>query len=121
LYLKHLCHHLLLSQKWINHHHAGINNIFKENGRDVLHLPLCYHCLNAIEVVWGDIKNRVAQECMSVNLKEMQTFCKKVFAEYTKGKCQNCCSHMKKTDEESWKRDGLMDEAISSMITHLRE
>jgi hypothetical protein len=28
-------------------------------------------------LIWGEIKNRVAQECMALNLKEMQTFCKK--------------------------------------------
>jgi hypothetical protein len=27
-------------------------------------------------------------------------FCVKVFAEYTKEKCQNCCSHVKKLEEE---------------------
>jgi hypothetical protein len=39
---------------------------------------------------------------MSMNLKEKQMFCKKVFAEYTKEKWQNCCSHMKKTEKEYW-------------------
>jgi hypothetical protein len=31
----------------------------------------------------GD-KNRATQEYMSMNLKEMQMFCEKLFAEYTK-------------------------------------
>jgi hypothetical protein len=55
-----------------------------------------------MELVCGDIKNRVAQECMSVNLKEMQMFCKKVFGEYTKEKWQNCCSHEKRLQKEYW-------------------
>jgi hypothetical protein len=32
-----------------------------------------------MELVWGDIKNRVEQKCMSMNLKEMQMLCKKEF------------------------------------------
>jgi hypothetical protein len=59
---------------------------------------------------------------MSTNLKEMQTFCEKVFAEKThKKKWQNCCYHVKRLQEEYWQQNGLMDEAINSMIIHLRE
>jgi hypothetical protein len=42
-----------------------------------VHLPPCHPDLNPTELVCGDIKNRVAQECMSMNLKEIQTFAKK--------------------------------------------
>jgi transposase-like protein len=72
-------------------------------------------------LVLGDIKNRVAEECMSANVKEMQMFCEKVLAEYTKEKWQNCCFHMKKTEEEYWQQGGSMDEAVNSMIIHLGE
>jgi hypothetical protein len=47
-------------------------------------------------------------------------FCEKVFAEYTKEKWQICCSHVK-TEEEYWQQNGLMDEAINSMIIHFGE
>jgi transposase len=47
------------------------DDIIKENGRDALHLPPYHSDLNPMELVWEDIKNRVAQECMSTNLKEM--------------------------------------------------
>jgi hypothetical protein len=70
---------------------AGTDDIIKENGHDALHLPQYHPDFSPIELVWGDIKNRVAQECMSTNLKVMEMFCKKVFAEYTKEKWQNCC------------------------------
>jgi hypothetical protein len=70
---------------------AEIDDIIKDNGSDALHPDL-----NPTEFC-GDIKNRVAQECMSMNFKELQMICKKVFAEYSKEKWQNCCSHMKKT------------------------
>jgi transposase len=77
-----------------------MDNISKENERDALHLPPYHPDLNPIEFVCGDIKNRVAQECMSTNLKEIQMFCEKVFAEYIKEKCQNCCSLVKKLEKE---------------------
>jgi hypothetical protein len=70
-------------------------------------------------LVCGYIKNKLAQECLYKNLKKM-AFCKKLFAEYIK-KWQNCCSHGKKLEEEYWQQNGLMDEAINSMIVHLRE
>jgi hypothetical protein len=45
---------------------------------------------------------------------------KRVFAEHTKEKLQNCCSHVKKT-EKYWQRDGLMEEASDSMIIYIGE
>jgi hypothetical protein len=52
---------------------------------------------------------------MSSSLKEMQMFCGKIFAEYTKEKWQNCC-HVKKFEEEYLQRDGLMDESIDNIL-----
>jgi hypothetical protein len=51
----------------------------------------------------------------------MQTFCEQLFAECTKEKWQNCCSHVKQTKEEYWQRDGVVDEAIESVVIHLGE
>jgi hypothetical protein len=60
---------------------AGISSMAEENS---LYLPLYHSDLNPVRLFCGDIRNRVVQECRSVNLKEMQMFYKKVFAEYTK-------------------------------------
>jgi hypothetical protein len=61
-----------------------VDNIITENGHDALHLSLYHPILNPITLVWGDIKNSVAQRCMSPNLKEKQLLCGKVFAEHKK-------------------------------------
>jgi transposase len=39
---------------------AGIDDIIKENGHVALHLPLNNTDLNPIELVCGDIKNRIS-------------------------------------------------------------
>jgi transposase len=49
-----------------------MDNTIKQNGCDTLHLPPYNPNLKPIKLVWGDIKNRTVQECMSTNLKEMQ-------------------------------------------------
>jgi hypothetical protein len=97
-----------------------VDNIIKENRHDALHLPPYHPDLNRIRLVWGDINIRVAQECLSMNLKEKQVFCEKVFAEYMKEKWQNCCSHVNKIEEEYWQQDGLMDEHDYSVRRQLR-
>jgi transposase len=58
--------------------HYLVDDIFKENGHDALHLPLYHPDLNPIRLVWRDIKNRAAQERLSMNLKEEQTFCENI-------------------------------------------
>lgn len=45
--------------------------------------------------------------------------CEQVFADYLKGKWQNYCFHQKNMEEEYWKQEDLMDEAIDSMIFYL--
>jgi hypothetical protein len=59
---------------------GGIDDIIKGNGHIALHLPLNSTDSNPTEFVCEGIRNSIA----SKNLKEMQTFCKSVFAEYTK-------------------------------------
>jgi hypothetical protein len=38
--------------------------IVKENGCDALHLPPYHPDINHFEFVWGEITNRVTQECL---------------------------------------------------------
>jgi transposase len=66
-------------------------DIIKGNGHDTLNLPLYHPDLNPMELVWGVVKDKVAQECLSVNLKEKQVFGKSISAEYAKEKWHNCC------------------------------
>jgi hypothetical protein len=44
---------------------GGISDTVKENA---LHLPLYHLNLNSVRLVCGDIRSRVAQECMSTDL-----------------------------------------------------
>jgi hypothetical protein len=64
---------------------AGIDDIIKENGHVALRLAPNCTGLNPPELVCGDIRDRTA----ATNLKEMQTFCGKVFVEYTKENTKN--------------------------------
>jgi hypothetical protein len=45
-----------------------------------------------------------------LKFKEVQMFCKKVFAEYITEEWQNCCSHMKKLEDGYWQWVGSTDE-----------
>jgi hypothetical protein len=58
----------------------GINNVrslIKENGHDALHLTPYHPNWSPTELGWEDIKIRVAQKCMSTNMKKKQIFVKK--------------------------------------------
>jgi transposase len=67
---------------------AGIDDTTQENRCDSVQLPPYSLDLNPMELVCGDIRHKIAQVCKSVNLKELQVLCEKVFAEYIKGECQ---------------------------------
>jgi hypothetical protein len=53
--------------------------------------------LNPIDLVCGDIKNRIVQECVSVSLEEIKMFCEKLFAEYTRKIAKLVLPHEKVT------------------------
>lgn len=93
----------------------SVDKIITNAGHTVIRLPPYHADLNPIELVWGDIKGRVA-EAKSESLKEKQELCYKLFQEFTVEKWRKCCEHVYKVEEEYWKKDAIIDQTIDSFI-----
>ena len=72
-----------------------VQEITKKYGHEVLRLPP-YHCeLNAIELLWGDEKNYVAQENKSMTIEGVEKLFRKRRGEINKEICRNCIQHVR--------------------------
>ncbi|KAG8314610.1 hypothetical protein J6590_088933 [Homalodisca vitripennis] len=90
---------------------ADIQDWLTRQGR----LPPYHADLSPIELVWGDIKDRVAEpftECM----KEKKELCCKLFSEYPVAKWRKCCEHVYKIEDTYRQRECVIDEAVDRFI-----
>ncbi|KAF6201575.1 hypothetical protein GE061_003967 [Apolygus lucorum] len=66
-----------------------VDEIIRDAGHHTLHLPPYHPDLNPIELVWGDIKGKLARESVGTPLGQKEVYLKKLFSEYSKEKWVN--------------------------------
>lgn len=95
------------------------DKILREKGFTVLRLPP-YNCdLNPIELIWGILKQKVALNNVSgMTLPTLKVATMNAISEISQEQWVSACNHVKKLEEEYWRRDGLMDEEIDRLIIH---
>lgn len=99
----------------------AVDDILKKHGHTGLRLPPYHPDLNPIELVWGYVKGKVGRECLSNKLEDKKVFLQKCFDEYTQEMWQQCCSHVKKAEEEYVKNDSILDERRDEIIINIGE
>ena len=73
----------------------------------ILRLPP-YHCeLNPIELVWSSFKSRVAAKNTMQKLDFVQNLAHEVFHEMPTLFAKNCFQHVRKLEDQFWKKDSL--------------
>ena len=93
-----------------------VDDIVREHGHFPLRLPPYHPDLNPIELVWGDIKRQVAEQCLGSNLSEKEILARKLFEQYPREKWQKGCDHVKKIEDQYFERDCIMDETDRIVI-----
>jgi transposase len=106
---------MLLINQVIREPEYSIDTILRSAGHTVLRLPPYHPDLNLIELVWGDIKGRVA-ECLTDSLQTKRQFVENLFSEYSVEKWKKCCQHVKDIEEIYWLNDALMDETVDRLV-----
>lgn len=98
-----------------------IDELLKAHGRTVLRLPPYHPDLNPIELVWANIKNKIAQNYINSSLDEKIIILDKLFSEFTAKKWQRCNDHVQKNENDYWNRDSRFDNIIGSFIINLQD
>ena len=88
----------------------------RRNNKVVLRLPP-YHCeLNPIELIWAQIKNKVAKENRTFKLKEVNELLLQPIKDIKSSHWKICVEHIIKEEEKMCKLDGIMDTIIEPLI-----
>lgn len=93
-----------------------IDDLLKEHGHEVLRLPP-YHChLNPIELVWSQVKRKIAEKNVKSTPEEMIKKIEEVFASVTADDWKKYAGHVKRLEEEHKIKDRLLDDPIPFII-----
>ena len=93
-----------------------IDEIAKIFGHEVLRLPP-YHCeLDAIELVWADLKNFVPKENTTCNLETVEKLFRERRSVLTSEFCGTCVEHVKGTEGKYIETDRILDLKIAQLL-----
>ncbi|XP_053372912.1 uncharacterized protein LOC128546425 [Mercenaria mercenaria] len=77
-----------------------VDNILKSHGHDCIRLPPYHADLNAIELIWANLKRQVAVRNFKFNLKEVSSLVEEAFGQITPSDWKSCCEHVKRVEKE---------------------
>lgn len=93
-----------------------IDNLLPDHGYETLRLPP-YNCdLNPIEYVWNLVKQRVAEKNVDQLEKKIEDLTRAAIASITVEDWQKQINHVKKLENDYWKREVTNEEDIENFI-----
>lgn len=93
-----------------------IDNLLADHGHETLRLPP-YNCdLNPIEYVWNLVKQRVAEKNVDQLEKKIEDLTRAAIASITVEDWQKQINHVKKLENDYWKREVTNEEDIENFI-----
>ncbi|XP_068081808.1 uncharacterized protein [Anabrus simplex] len=98
-----------------------IDEMSRSHGHDVIRLPP-YMCeFNAIELAWSKAKRIVRESNVTgdISMAKLEAVTRTAISSITKADWEGYCSHVRNSEEEYWKNDGLMEDALEEFIISL--
>lgn len=84
-----------------------IDKYLEERGHVPLRLPPYHPQLNPIELIWAEMKKKVAEENTTFKLKDVKRHTTEALANISKTYWQKCEDHVKRIEKSYWENDGL--------------
>ena len=95
-----------------------IDKYLKEHGIIPLRLPPYHPQLNPIELIWAEMKKRVALANTTFKLKDIKKHTIHALSNISKEFWRKCEGHVRKIEEKHWTNDGLqMPQQPSAVIS----
>jgi transposase len=96
-----------------------IDELAKERGHKVIRQPP-YHChFNPIELIWANIKGKVASRNKTFTIKEVEKLTHDAVNEISIQDWANAVNHVGKIIQESWEKDVMVEESVDQLIISL--
>ncbi|XP_054281278.1 uncharacterized protein LOC128998948 [Macrosteles quadrilineatus] len=90
-----------------------------DSGHTVLRLPPYHPDLNAIELIWSQIKGYVAERNTQFNMNSIMRLVEAKVSEIGASEWEKCCSHVKSIEDQYFEREQLIDEFHDAVIVDL--
>lgn len=97
-----------------------LDELLKTHGHDVLRLPQYHAELNAIELIWANIKGKIAANNLSFKFKDVMKLTQDAIASVTVEDWARCCRHVVDVEHRFRKSSLAMERAIESFIVEVR-
>lgn len=96
-----------------------IDDILKSHEHDILRLPPYHPELNAIELIWADVKNWVAAHNVTFKFNEVERLTQQRFDMLTKDDWIKKCKNAQKFEKNFLSSQAPLDDAVDSFIINL--
>ena len=90
-----------------------------EKGIAVIRTPVAYCELNSMKLVWSKVKEYLRLHNTTFKLADLEKLVLPAFQSVSKDMWKNFCRHAKKQEDEFWKKDGFIEEAVDQFIVNL--
>uniref|UniRef100_A0A8D9E559 Tc1-like transposase DDE domain-containing protein n=1 Tax=Cacopsylla melanoneura TaxID=428564 RepID=A0A8D9E559_9HEMI len=96
-----------------------IDSILANAGHSALRLPPYHPDLNPIELVWSQLKGRVAKRNVNFSMSEVTKLVTEECNAITEEDWRSCCNHTRKIEEAYMEREPLLDVMSEEIVIHL--
>lgn len=96
-----------------------VDELLKQHGHDVLRLPPYHPELNAIELIWADVKNWVASNNVTFKIADVEVLARQKFQNITVEDWIKKCEHTKNYEKTFLGNQEHLENSIESFVVSL--
>ena len=93
-----------------------VDEILRTHGYVSLRLPPYHADLNAIELIWGDVKGYIARKNLSFKFSNVKLLIEEAFHQISSEKWFNCCAHVESIEAQYWSTDIAVENEIEICV-----
>lgn len=98
-----------------------IDELAKKYGHEIIRLPPYHPDLNPIELIWSQVKNKVATNNKDFKIKSVQKLFEETLPTITETDWQNAIKHVIGIEQSYWSKENIIDIDINQVIIKLME
>ena len=95
-----------------------VDEMAKEHGFEVLRSPIAHCELNPIELIWAQVKGRVARRNKTFRLQDEKRLVESL-AGVTPKNWRDAVTHVEKVEKDYWVADRLQEEVVEQIVINI--
>ena len=96
-----------------------VDEILRTHGHVSLRLPPYHADLNAIELIWGDVKGNIARMNLSFKFTNVKLLIEEAFQQISSEKWFNGCAHVESIEAQYWSSDIAFENEIEKIVIYV--